>query len=307
MNEGKSYAILPCNGLDKTAGCMTRELAFQIQEQTMRSEIICPTFVRVSDNLYKKSLDEKELLVIDGCGTRCAGKLAAERGYKISAKINIADECRKYGIDLGTSLRLTEKEIEGCGRILSDLFLASSKGGSASRRESEEYHPQEKRAMASNPITAGFPKELTYETYVKDKFIFRLPKDENFFFNENDCWAYVSGNKARIGVTDFVQKSLSDIMFFTPPGVGSAVEQFEDAGEIESGKAIYEIISPVSGTVSAVNTEILDHPEYINDNPYEQGWIAEIELSNFESDKELLLQYKQYFAIMKRKVDEFHV
>ena len=115
------------------------------------------------------------------------------------------------------------------------------------------------------------------------------------------------GNKARIGVTDFVQKSLSDIMFFTPPAMGSEIEQFGEAGSIESGKAVFEIISPVSGMITAINEELLDFPEYINDNPYEKGWIAELKLTDFESDKELLIGFDEYFEIVKRKVDEFHV
>ncbi|WP_353852704.1 putative zinc-binding protein [Dehalobacter restrictus] len=284
----KSYAILPCNGLDKTTGCLSKELALQIQEQTEDSEIICPTFVRVSDVPYKKALTEKELLVIDGCGTRCAGKLAAEKGLKIAAKINVADESKKYGIATGTSLRLGENDLQLCERIVKDLL-------------------REPATTKAETEMVWFPQTLTYETYHKDKFIFRLPENEDFYFNENDCWAYVSGNKARIGVTDFVQKSLSDIMFFTPPGMGTAVEQFEDAGSIESGKAVYEVICPVSGKITAVNYELLDHPEYINENPYEKGWIAEVALSDFASDQELLLKFNEYFEVLKRKVDEFHV
>ncbi|UWG98064.1 glycine cleavage system protein H [Dehalobacter sp. DCM] len=292
----KSYAILPCNGLDKPAGCLSKELALQIKEQTESSEIICPTFVRVSDAPYRKILDEKELLVIDGCGTRCAGKLAAEKGWKIAAKVNVSDESKKYGISLGTSLRVEEDGLRLCGQIINNLLQ-------------EQTTPESNTGAASGEgvADAWFPQSLAYETYHKDKFIFRLPKNENFYFNENDCWAYVSGHKARIGVTDFVQKSLSDIMFFTPPGLGITVEQFEDAGSIESGKAVYEIICPVSGKFTAVNYELLDHPEYINENPYEKGWIAEVELSDFPSDQELLLQFDGYFEVMKRKVDEFHV
>jgi glycine cleavage system H protein len=110
-----------------------------------------------------------------------------------------------------------------------------------------------------------------------------------------------------VGVTDYVQQSLSDIMFFTPPTVGTEVEQFGEVGTIESGKAVFEVISPVSGKVTAVNEGLVSAPERINQNPYEKGWIAELELSDFASDRELLLDFEGYFKIMKRKVDEFHV
>jgi len=283
----KIYAILPCNGLDKTAGSLTKEIALQLAEQT-GSEILCPVLYRVSDSRYNKIAAEKPLLVIDGCGTRCASKLAGEKGLKIAEKINIAEESKKYNIKIGTPLRLGQNALLLCDLIVKDLLK---------EEETEQQEPKE---------AVVFSAEFEYELYQKDKFIFRVPK-EGFYFNENDCWAYVVGNKARIGVTDFVQKSLSDIMFFTPPAIGSEIEQFGEAGSIESGKAVFEIICPVSGTITAVNEQLLDYPEYINDNPYEKGWIAELELTDFESDKELLVDFEDYFKIMKRKVDEFHV
>ena len=76
---------------------------------------------------------------------------------------------------------------------------------------------------------------------------------------------------------------------------------------IESGKAVFEVICPVSGTITAINEKLLEAPELINQNPYEKGWIAEIELSDFESDKDFLLDFNKYFEVLKRKVDEFHV
>jgi len=204
----KDYAILPCNGLDKLAGSLSREIALRIAEQT-ESEIICPTFYRVSDVLYNKVAAEKPLLVIDGCGTRCAGKLAAEKALKVAAKINVAEESKKYNIKLGSSLRLGENELRLCELVVNSIL----------KDELEDKAGQELKE------TVVMPPEIDYEIYQKDKFVFRLPK-EGFYFTENDCWAYVTGNKARIGVTDYVQKSLSDIMFYTPPALGSEIEQF---------------------------------------------------------------------------------
>jgi glycine cleavage system H protein len=96
-------------------------------------------------------------------------------------------------------------------------------------------------------------------------------------------------------------------MFFTPPTVGAEIEQFDESGSIESGKAVFELICPVSGKVTAVNTELLTAPEKINENPYEQGWIAELELTQFEDEREFLLDTEEYLKKLKKKVDEFHV
>jgi glycine cleavage system H protein len=281
----KSYAILPCNGLDKCAGCITKEVAVKLAENT-DSEIICPVLYRVADARYSKIATEKPLLVLDGCATRCASKLVSEKGLKISEKLNITDEAKANNISLGSNLKLGADEEEFVNNIVDKLSKEEEK--------------------AETSAANMFPVDLEYETYQKDKFIFKVPK-EGFYFNENDSWVYVVGNKARVGVTDYVQHSLSDIMFFTPPSIGNEVSQFDEVGNIESGKAVYEVISPVSGTITAVNDILSQKPELINESPYEQGWIAEIELSDLESDKDFICDFNEYFEILKRKVDEFHV
>lgn len=281
----KSYAILPCNGLDKCAGCISRDVALKLSEIT-ESKLICPVLYRVADSRYNKLADEMPLLVIDGCGTRCASKLASEKNLKVANKINITDEAKSNNITIGEGLRLGQNEVILVDTIINKLLKEDSKENASG--------------------STIFPEEFDYETYKKSKFIFKLPK-ESFYFNENDCWVFVVGDKARIGVTDYVQQNLSDIMFFTPAAVGSEIQQFDEVGQIESGKAVFEVISPVSGTVTAINEKLLESPELVNENPYEKGWIAEIQLSNFEDDKELLLNFDEYFEKMKRKVDEFHV
>lgn len=285
----KRYAILPCNGLDKCAGCVTQEIALLLSEQNA-GEIICPVFYRTADAKYNKLAQELPLLVIDGCATRCAAKLAAEKGLKIAEKVIVSEEAKAASVELSKSLRLGEAEKQLAEQLAARL-LADSK------------------AEETNTAEAGiaFPASLDYEIYKKDKFVFRVPKNEGFYFNENDVWVYVDHNRARIGVTDYVQKSLSDIMFFSPPSVGSEIEQFDGAGEVESGKAVFEVICPVSGTVTAVNENLTEQPELMNENPYEQGWIAELELSDFETDRDLLHDFEGYFPILKRKVDEFRV
>lgn len=281
----KRFAILPCNGLDKAAGQVSREIALRLMEQTS-SEIICPVFYRYADAKYNKLAGEMPLLVIDGCAHRCASKQAAEKKLTVAKKIVVSEEGKKQDIALGKSLRLGDEELRLADQLAAELI-------------------KEDEAPVLNEQVVVYPEKYEYEEYLKDKFIFRVPRD-GFLFNGNDCWAYVVGNRARIGVTDYVQQVLSDILFFTPPEVGAMVEQFGEAGEIESGKAIFEIVSPVSGTVTAVNEKLLTAPELINENPYELGWIAELELKDLEEDKELLMDNKAYLEIMKKKVDEFH-
>ena len=285
----KSFAVLPCNGLDKSAGSLAREVALRLCE-TGENELICPVFYRVAEAKYNKLTEEKPLLVIDGCAVRCASKLAAEKGLKISEKINISEEAKVNGLELPDHLRLTAAEIEFAHQLAEKIG-----------RQTSGVQP-----VAAEEVLQ-FPAELHFQTYTKDKFIFKIPDNEGFYFNENDVWVYVIGDKARLGVTDFVQHSLADIIYFTPPVLGSHVEQFEEAGNIESGKAVFEIVSPVSGVVTAVNEALLDAPELINQSPYEKGWILEMKLTAFSEDQDLLHQFAGYFPVLKRKVDEFHV
>lgn len=285
MNPKNLYAVLPCNGLDKMAGAVTCEMALELAEQT-GSEILCPVLYRVADARYNRLAAEHPLLVIDGCATRCASKLAAEKNLKVSKRWTVTDEAKARGVQLGTSLRLDE-----AGRGLAKTLVAEL-------LESDS-------AKAAGPIaTMTFPEHLDYETYQKDKFVFRLPRS-GFLFSENDFWVFVSGNRARVGMTDYLQQSLSDIAFFTPAAVGARIEQFGELGTVESGKAVLDVLSPVGGKVVAVNEALATSPELINQDPYEKGWLAELELADFESDRELLLDFDGYFPIMKRKVDEY--
>jgi glycine cleavage system H protein len=286
----RTFAVLPCNGLDKCAGCVTREIAIQLSEKT-DSEIICPVFYRVAEARYNKLAQEKPLLVIDGCATRCASKLAAEKGLKIAERLNVSDYAKAENVALGAGLSL-DADAQGLVERAVAKLLSDSKNDKASQ---------------TSEVDDFFPSNLDYETYKKEKFIFRLPTNEGFYFNENDVWAYVSGNRARIGVTDYVQKSLSDIMYFTPPAIGAEIAQFDELGVIESGKAVFEIISPVSGVVTAINEKLINAPEMLNQNPYEQGWVAEIELTDFDEDSDLLHVFEGYMPILKRKVDEYRV
>jgi glycine cleavage system H protein len=280
----ENFAILPCNGLDKTAGVISGEIAVRLCEDT-GNELICPVFYRVSEAKYNKIAGEHPLLVIDGCNTRCASKLASEKGLKITRKINVTEEAKNHHVELNKELRLHENE-----NALVNLILKGLNAG-------------------ENKVTAlpGGPDviyEFSYRTFQNGKFIFRVPDNPEVYYNENDCWAYVIGNRARIGVTDYVQQNLSDILYFTPPDIGAQIDQFGEAGDIESSKSVFELISPVSGKVVSINETLVQKPELINENPYELGWIAELEMTDFESDKELLIGFDKYFEIMKKKVEE---
>jgi glycine cleavage system H protein len=121
---------------------------------------------------------------------------------------------------------------------------------------------------------------------------YHIPDD--LLYTKEHEWAKAEGASVRVGITDYAAKTLNDVVYVTSPRVGSKVEQMKSMGTVESIKAVSEIYSPVSGTVSKVNTELDMHPELINKSPYGEGWLVTVEPSNFSSEKKLLLDAKAY-------------
>lgn len=116
---------------------------------------------------------------------------------------------------------------------------------------------------------------------------------EDLKYHKEHSWVRVNGNKAIVGITDYAQESLGDIVFMDLPDVDSAIEADGEIGEIESTKATSTVISPVSGTITRVNEELEDAPETINEDPYEKGWIVEIEMDD-ASELENLMSAEEY-------------
>lgn len=133
------------------------------------------------------------------------------------------------------------------------------------------------------------------------KWTFRVPK--GLFYNENDCWAKIEGDKARVGITDFLQSMATDIIFIEIKDVGTEIEQLDEVASFESTKTILDLISPVSGVIVEVNEKLSERPELINQDPYGEGWFAVLKLKNFENDRENLLDAQKYFEVLKRKVE----
>ena len=101
----------------------------------------------------------------------------------------------------------------------------------------------------------------------------------NLQYSKEHEWVDGSGSRVKIGITDYAQGALGDIVYVQLPKVGDTVTEGEVCGEIESTKSVSELFSPVTGTVVAVNTDLDSAPETLNSDPYGAGWIAEIEVS----------------------------
>jgi glycine cleavage system H protein len=101
-------------------------------------------------------------------------------------------------------------------------------------------------------------------------------------------WARVDGNRVTIGITDYAQDALGDVVFVQLPEPGTSVEAGGSFSEVESTKSVSDIYAPVSGTVAEVNTELSDSPQRLNEDPYGEGWICVIEVADGSALAELL-------------------
>ncbi|MFG6116982.1 glycine cleavage system H protein [Thalassobacillus cyri] len=118
-----------------------------------------------------------------------------------------------------------------------------------------------------------------------------LPKDLSY--SEEHEWVKTEGEKVRIGITDFAQSELGDIVFVELPEVGDELEADEPFGSVESVKTVSELYAPVSGKVVEVNEELEDSPEFVNESPYEKAWMVIVEPSD-KSEMDELMTAEQY-------------
>jgi glycine cleavage system H protein len=119
---------------------------------------------------------------------------------------------------------------------------------------------------------------------------------EDLKYHKEHAWVRVSGKKATMGITDYAQEALGDIVYIDLPEVDIHVEAGTEMSEIESTKTSSPVIAPVSGTIVSVNDKLADNPEIINEDPYGKGWIAVIEIDDAAEIDELMdaADYEQH-------------
>jgi glycine cleavage system H protein len=120
-------------------------------------------------------------------------------------------------------------------------------------------------------------------------------------YHKEHTWVKVSGNKATVGITFYAQESLGDIVYVDAPEVESTVEAGTELTQIESTKATSSVICPLSGTILEFNEDLIDSPEIINEDPYDKGWIAVIELED-KSELASLMDADEYEKYLEEEV-----
>jgi len=127
---------------------------------------------------------------------------------------------------------------------------------------------------------------------------FQVPKE--LYYTKEHEWLRVEGDTCRIGVTDYAQNSLHEIVYVDLPKVGTKVAQMQSLGTVESVKAVADVYSPISGVVSQVNTALSDAPELVNKTPYGEGWITILQPSDLKKELSSLMNPQDYQQLLKQ-------
>ena len=127
---------------------------------------------------------------------------------------------------------------------------------------------------------------------------------ENLYYTKEHEWLKIEDDTATMGITDYAQKSLHEIVFVDLPEIKRKVRQMEPIGTVESVKAVSEIYTPISGEIIEVNKELNEKPELVNQDPYGKGWIAKIRPENLEKELKNLMtpqEYKEHLKTLEQK------
>lgn len=116
---------------------------------------------------------------------------------------------------------------------------------------------------------------------------------EGLYYTKDFEWIKIEGEKVRVGITDYAQKMLREIVYAELPNVGAETKQNEPYGTVESVKAVSDLIGPISGTIEEINTEVQSKPELLNEDPYVKGWLLKVKPSNLNAELPNLMDFNK--------------
>jgi glycine cleavage system H protein len=143
---------------------------------------------------------------------------------------------------------------------------------------------------------------VTYRVFSVGDKTFQVPTF-SYYFNNTDCWAKIEGTVAKVGVSDFIRLDPREIVSLKPPDVGLMVAIFDRLCSFTTDNVSLDVNSPVSGRVVSVNQKLTGNPGLVKEDPYERGWVVEVELSDIDDNMEFLMDCEEYFSNAKARVE----
>jgi glycine cleavage system H protein len=116
---------------------------------------------------------------------------------------------------------------------------------------------------------------------------------EGLYYTKDFEWIKIEGDKVRVGITDYAQKQLREIVYAELPSTGGTTKQNEPYGTVESVKAVSDLVAPISGTIEEVNAEVQSKPELLNEDPYAKGWLLIVKPSNLQAELANIMNFSQ--------------
>lgn len=294
-------SLIPCMGCEKIWGKLGFLAAMELEKSEKFPLLnLNPSISQIAAGEYPPISEDTQIVSMNCCGVKCATKILSKAKIKPNFMINLSNFVKEVDIPKGNPstaellkhpalAKITELIASEITKFNSEIGVQKSEK-SVGSMEKFTFEPQYSEIL-----------EFTYS-----KFIFKVPVSEGrLFFNWNDAWAYHLGDgKVVIGITDYLQKNLSDILICDFMEMGSEIGQFEAVAEVESSKTVNEVLTPFSGKIIAVNTQLEQAPELMNEDPYGKGWAVVLQCSNFAEESADLMNSQQYFEFMKEKVEE---
>ena len=114
---------------------------------------------------------------------------------------------------------------------------------------------------------------------------------EGLYYHKEFAWAHIEKGKVRIGITDYAQKQLREIVYVELPSVGDTITQNDPFGTVESVKAVSDLVAPISGTIEEVNEELESKPELLNEDPYGKGWLLVVTPTNLDAELKEIMDF----------------
>lgn len=127
---------------------------------------------------------------------------------------------------------------------------------------------------------------------------------EGLYYSKEWAWVKVEGGNVRVGVTDYAQKQLNEVVFAELPKAGDEIIKSEPFGTVESVKSVSDLVAPVSGKIVEVNSKVNSNPEVLNEDPYGEGWIVVISPANLQGDLKTLMNFEQSAEWHKKLAEE---
>jgi glycine cleavage system H protein len=116
---------------------------------------------------------------------------------------------------------------------------------------------------------------------------------EGLYYTKEFEWLKIEGDKVRVGITDYAQKQLREIVYAELPASGGTIKQNDPYGTVESVKAVSDLVAPISGTIEQVNTEVQSKPELLNEDPYNKGWLLIVKPSSLQTELPNLMDFNK--------------